>query len=407
MIDADALARVRALVAEPVLAGVLSVLNPAGEETRVVGGAVRNALLGIAVQDVDLGTTMVPEEVSRRAKAAGWQVVPTGIEHGTLTLVQAGCAFEVTTLREDIETDGRRAVVRFGQDFTHDAARRDFTINALSMGPDGVLHDYFGGAADLAARRVRFIGDADQRLSEDYLRGLRFFRFSAAYGSGQLDPAGFAAVLRHRQGFAQLSRERVRQEMLKLLMAERALPVIEQAETEGILSEILGFVLDVRAFTQALRFAGPVNVDLDAMARLVALAGPHAGDGAALWQGRLRLSNAEIKTLNRYAQAVACEAASPRLLRYRFGEQALPALVLRVAMGADPEHELPERLMEAHKPAPEFLITGADIVAAGVLPGPRVGQILAHIEADWIAAGLPADREAQRRFLEAAVDQQH
>lgn len=403
MIDTAALDRARALIAEPVLAGVLSVLNPAGEETRVVGGAVRNALLGAVVQDIDLATTLLPDEVSRRAKAAGWQVVPTGIEHGTLTLVQDGRSFEVTTLREDIETDGRRALVRFGRDFAHDAARRDFTINALSMGPDGALHDYCGGLADLAARRVRFIGDADQRLREDFLRGLRFLRFSAAYGDGKLDPAGFAAVLRHRQGFAQLSRERVRQEVHKLLMAEHALPVIEAAEAEGVLSEILGFPLDVRAFVQTLRFAGPANVDLDAMARLAALAGPHAGDEAALWQARLRLSNAEIKALNRYAQAVACEAASPRLLRYRFGDQALPALVLRAAMRVDPGQDLADSLAAARLPVPDFLMSGADILAAGVSPGPRVGKLLAETEQRWIEAGFPEGETAQKTILQTLL----
>ena len=404
MIDETAIARLRALTDAPVLAEVLAFLNGDGEETRLVGGAVRNALLGVPVEDVDLGTTMLPEIVSRRAKAGGWQVVPTGIEHGTVTLVKSGHHFEVTTLREDIETDGRRAVVRFGRDFVQDAARRDFTINALSMGPDGVIHDYFGGLGDLAARKVRFIGDAGQRLREDYLRGLRFLRFSAAYGAGKLDDAGFAAVLAHRAGFAQLSRERIRQEVLKLLVAEGALPVIEAAEAEGILSETLGFPLDVPAFARALGLARQAHVTLDAMARLAAIAGPHAGDDTALWQARLRLSNAEIKLLHRLDQALRMGEASARLLAYRFGEEAVPALILRAAGGAGPADGLAADLGEAGRPVPVFRLSGADILAAGIPAGPRVGRLLAAVEARWIAAGFP-EGEAQKSLLDAVLSE--
>lgn len=402
MIDAAAFRRAAALAAEPVLAGLLLVLNPEREETRIVGGAVRNALLDVPVQDVDLGTTLTPDRVTVLAKAAGWQVVPTGIEHGTVTLVRAGRSFEVTTLREDIETDGRRAVVRFGRDFSHDAARRDFTINALSLGQGGRIHDYFGGLDDLAARRVRFIGDAGQRLREDYLRGLRFFRFSAAYGHGALDEAGLAAVIRHREGFMQLSRERVRQEFLKLLIAEAALPVIEIAEASGILSAMLGFSLEIPVLGAALALSAREKQPLDAMARLAALAGAHAGDGAADWQARLRLSNAEIRTLHRlHAVRVAAEA-SPRLMAYRFGEEAVPGLLLRTAVGIDPVTGLSTRLAEAMA-LPIFRLSGADLVAAGIAPGPRIGQALAEVEARWIAAGFPADEAVQRALLAAVL----
>ncbi|HUN12248.1 MAG TPA: CCA tRNA nucleotidyltransferase, partial [Rhabdaerophilum sp.] len=214
----------------PAVQDILALLAGPGEETRIVGGALRNALLGLDAKDIDFVTTHLPDEVMRIGRESGWHAVPTGIDHGTVSLVREGQAFEVTTLREDIETDGRRATVRFGRDFEHDAARRDFTINALSMGRDGILHDYFGGAADLAARRVRFIGLPQQRLREDYLRGLRFLRFSAWYGEGRLDAEGFAAVKALRAGFARLSRERVRQEMLLLLKAPQVLPVLAAAE---------------------------------------------------------------------------------------------------------------------------------------------------------------------------------
>jgi len=180
-----------------------------GEEVRVVGGAVRNALLGVEVADIDLAAAAVPEVIAAKAEKAGLRVVPTGIEHGTLTLVFDDVHFEVTSLREDIETDGRRAKVRFGRDFEADALRRDFTVNALSVDAEGRLYDYTGGLKDLAERRIRFIGDPDKRIAEDFLRILRFFRFSAAYGAGPLDAAGFEACVALRAGLGALSRERI------------------------------------------------------------------------------------------------------------------------------------------------------------------------------------------------------
>ena len=208
------------------LARALEALNGDGEETRLVGGAVRDLALGASPGDFDLATTALPEVTTRRARKAGFQVVPTGVAHGTVTLVENGQAIEVTTLREDVETDGRRAVVRFGRDFEADALRRDFTINALSLGPDGLIHDYCGGLDDLAALRVGFIGDARQRIREDYLRILRFFRFSARFVEGPLDIDGLEASVAERGGLEILSRERVRAELLKLLAARRAVDVV-------------------------------------------------------------------------------------------------------------------------------------------------------------------------------------
>ena len=196
-------------------ARVLGLLNADGEEARVVGGAVRNALLGVPIVDIDVATTAVPNEVLRRAKAAGIKSVPTGIEHGTVTLVADGQPFEVTTLREDTETFGRKAKVAFGRDWVGDAHRRDFTINALSADLDGVVHDYVGGLADIAERRVRFIGDPKQRIEEDYLRILRFFRIHAAFGAGEVNREGYLACIGARAGLASLSAERVRMEIVK------------------------------------------------------------------------------------------------------------------------------------------------------------------------------------------------
>src|SRR5258706_6052079 len=223
-------------------ARVLELLSGNGEEARVVGGAVRNALLKIPTGDIDIATTALPAEVIRRAKAVGIKSVPTGIEHGTVTLVVDAQPFEVTTLREDTETFGRKAKVVFGRDWVRDAERRDFTINGLSVDVAGVVHDHVGGLDDIQARRVRFIGDAGQRIAEDYLRILRFFRIHAAYGAGEPDREGYLACIRARAGLATLSAERVRMEMLKLVVAEGAVLAVAAMADGGLLLPIFGSV---------------------------------------------------------------------------------------------------------------------------------------------------------------------
>src|SRR5215813_8539851 len=220
---------------------LLAVLDRDGEEARAVGGAVRNALLGVPVLEVDVATTAVPQEVVRRVTAAGFKAVPTGIEHGTVTVVVDKHPFEVTTLRKDVETYGRRAKVEFGRDWIADAERRDFTINALSATRDGSIYDYTGGLEDLDQRRVRFIGDPGKRIAEDYLRILRFFRFHAAYGTSEHpDAEGLAACIAGREGLDQLSRERVRMEMLKLVVAPHAVPTLIAMADSALLLRVLG-----------------------------------------------------------------------------------------------------------------------------------------------------------------------
>jgi poly(A) polymerase len=219
-------------------ARVLTLLNGHGEEARVVGGAVRNALLNIPIGDIDIATTALPTEVIRRAKAAGIKSVPTGIDHGTVTLVVDTHPFEITTLREDAETFGRKARVAFGRDWIVDAQRRDFTINGLSVDAAALVHDHVGGLADIAAKRVRFIGDPDQRISEDYLRILRFFRMHAAFGAGEPDRAGYLACIRGRAGLASLSAERVRMEMVKLVIADGAAGAVTAMSDGGLLLPI-------------------------------------------------------------------------------------------------------------------------------------------------------------------------
>src|SRR5215831_17489485 len=254
------------------LARILALLDCDGEEARVVGGAVRNALLREPLGDIDVATTALPQEVMRRVEAAGFKAVPTGLEHGTITVVAAGQPFEVTTLREDVETDGRHAKVAFGRDWRRDAERRDFTINALSAARDGTVYDYVGGLADIAARRVRFIGDAATRIAEDYLRILRFFRFHAAYGEGAPDPAGVAACIAGREGLEQLSRERVRMEVIKLLGARHPVPALAVMTEAGLLDQVLAGVPQLASFANMMKLEAALGLGADPVRRLGALA---------------------------------------------------------------------------------------------------------------------------------------
>src|ERR1700704_695182 len=273
-------------------ARVLAVLNSNGEEARVVGGAVRNALLKIPVGDIDIATTALPEEVIRRAKAAGIKSVPTGIAHGTVTLVADGHPFEVTTLREDTETFGRKARVAFGRDWARDAERRDFTINGLSVDAEGVVHDHVGGLDDILAKRVRFIGDPDRRIAEDYLRILRFFRIHAAFGAGEPDRAGYLACIRARAGLAGLSLERVRMEMMKLRVAEGAAGAITAMSDGGLLLPIFGGVAYIGPFAAMVSVERQLGLAPNPIRRLGALAVAVTEDARRLGT-RLRLTNAE------------------------------------------------------------------------------------------------------------------
>ena len=262
----------------------------------MVGGAVRNTLIGEPPGDVDVATTARPDEVIRRVEAAGFKAVPTGLEHGTITVVIESRPYEVTTLREDVETFGRKAKVAFGRDWKADAERRDFTINALSVSPDGTVHDYVGGLADIAARRVRFIGDAATRIAEDYLRILRFFRFHSAYGQGAFDPASLHACIAARAGLDRLSRERVRMELMKLLVTRHAVPALAVMSEAGLLGPVLGGVPQLASFANMIKVEAASGIAPDPARRLGALAVLVIEDAERLWQ-RLRLTNIEYERL--------------------------------------------------------------------------------------------------------------
>ncbi len=399
--------RIAALLARPSLSGLLDALNGEGEETRVVGGAVRDALLGEPIGDVDLATTALPEDTMRRGRLAGFKPVPTGIEHGTVTLVADGIACEVTTLREDVETDGRRATVRFGRDFVADARRRDFTVNALSLDRAGVVHDPCGGLVDLSVRRIRFIGDAATRIREDYLRILRFFRFHARYGAGSPDADGVRACIAGRGGLAGLSRERVRAELMKLLVAPGAAPALRAMAEAGLLMPMIGRVPHLARF-EAVTEGGGEGV-FPAF-RLAALAVGVREDALRLRE-ELRLSNDEFDRIERIALALEglsgrgspATLAQLRHLAHRLGQDAVAAgLVLLAGRGAEAAGRAQAMITELAR-TPTFQPTGRDVIALGVPAGPRVGQVLAAARRAWIEGDAPPDKAAQWRFLDEAL----
>ena len=412
-------AALAALLREPALAALLDALDGRGEETRVVGGAVRNLILGRPATDVDLVTTAMPDEVIRRAKEAGFGTVPTGLEHGTVTVLVDGRPFEVTTVREDIETDGRHAVVRFGRDFAADAARRDFTVNALSVGRDGQVHDTVGGLPDLATRRVRFIGDPARRIREDYLRILRLFRFHAEYGKGPLDREGLDASIRERGGLGLLSRERIRAEFLKLLAAPRADEVVGEMSDAGFLALVLAGVGELGRLARASRIADLGRVSdaaPDSLRRLAALAVAVPEDAKRLRE-RLRLSNGEAERLTAYARVVArlksgsapLDGGTVRRLAAEHGTAALADALAATTGEARPTFgtegaEAARRLLTGAEPAPAFPLRGADLVAEGVPVGPRIGEGLARARDAWLSAGCPTGPDAAARLLPVALE---
>jgi tRNA nucleotidyltransferase/poly(A) polymerase len=382
----------------PETRAVFDALSRDGAEARAVGGAVRNALLGLPVGEIDLATTALPEQVMALAEQAGLKPVPTGLDHGTVTVVADGVPFEVTTLRRDVETFGRHANVAFTNSWEEDAKRRDFTLNALYADRDGNVFDPLGGLADLLAGRVRFIGDAEARIKEDYLRILRFFRFHAYYGRDGLDAEGLRAAVKLRDGLARLSAERVGAELKRLLVAPGAAAAVEALYDYGLLTMLLGGVPLPDRFRRLAALEAALGLAPDAGLRLAALAVFVAEDVARLTT-RLRLSNAEQETLALAARlrpdARAPGEAEAKELLYRLAGTYRPyVLVSWAASGAAGgdaawrrAYTLPDRWQ-----APAFPLRGADLKPLG-LEGPEIGEALRRLEHDWIAAGFSPTRE--------------
>jgi poly(A) polymerase len=390
---------------------LLNVLDRDGEEARVIGGAVRNTLLGLPVHEFDVATTAPPEEVARRAEAAGFKAVPTGIEHGTITVVVGRHPFEVTTLRRDVETDGRHAKVEFGRDWRGDAHRRDFTINAFSVTRDGALYDYVGGLADLDARRVRFIGDPHERIREDYLRILRFFRFHAAYGHNRPDAEGLAACIAARDGLDALSRERVRMELMKLLVAPRAAPTLVVMADAGLLLRALRGVPYLAAFARMAEIEAAIGEAPDAVRRLGALGVAIVEDAERLWQ-KLRLTNAEhtrLSAMGEYWPRMSPDAGeqTARALLYRLEPQAYSDSALlawaRSQAAADAAAWRAFATLPQRWTAPVFPIKAGDFIGRGIAPGPALGAALRAAEEAWIVADFPQTQSALDAIAVAAM----
>lgn len=377
-------------------------LDGNGEELRIVGGAVRNHFMGKPVGEIDLATTALPDVIIKRAQAAGLKCVPTGIDHGTVTVIVDHTPFEITALREDVETDGRRAKVLFGRDFEKDALRRDFTFNALSVTADGTVHDYAQGMKDIEARHVRFIGDPATRIREDYLRILRYFRFHAAFAEGAADKEALAAISANRAGLDGLSRERVRAELVKLLETPQA------AETLALMSG-LGLIMPLIGGVSCVTRLAAMPGDAEAILKVAALAVLKREDAARL-QNVLRLSNAEMQRLLRFAQAsdalhgaTVPDAQRLRELLLHFGRQAtLDACIIAQAQARDASWRAAIRFA-SDLPEPKLPLSGTDLIARGMAPGKAVGEALAEIEKSWITAGFPENTQAIDALVTAVL----
>lgn len=358
-------------------------LTDAGYQALFVGGCVRNALFGVEVNDIDISTDALPETVIELAARAGLHAIPTGIDHGTITVVADHIPHEITTFRKDVETDGRRAVVAFSKRAEDDAHRRDFTMNALYACPDGAIVDPLGGMADLKARRVRFIDDADLRIREDYLRILRYFRFHAWYGDEAegMDPEALAAIAANVEGIESLSRERLGAEMLKLLASPDPAPAVAAMRQTGALSAVIAGA-DDRALAPLVHLEGEVNAAPDPLRRLAALGGEDVSE-------RLRLSRKQSQSLDRLCDHVG-SAETAAELGYRLGfDMALSVLLLRSALLEMP---LPPNALQNIREGvgAVFPLKPADLMPE--FQGPALGAELKRREAGWIASGFTLDR---------------
>lgn len=379
----------------PGLAALCAALGAGEGQTRFVGGSVRDTLLGIDVRDIDLATRLPPADVLARLRDAGIRAVPTGLAHGTITAVLADGPVEVTTLRRDVSTDGRHATIAFTDDWREDAARRDFTINALYADPaSGALFDYFGGLDDLEARKVRFIGDPFTRIAEDHLRILRFFRFLARFGT-DADPGGLAACTARANDLMALSRERIADELLKLLVAPRAAEVVALMLAHGIFAPVLPEIGDAGRLAKVCEIEAAAALTPNAVRRLAALLPDDPALGDAIG-GRLRLSNAQRKRL---AAALDPAIEPPRALGYRLG---IDGAADRLAVHLDAAAALPALAMIAGWTPPRLPLSGGVLVGRGISKGPDVARTLRAIEAQWIAEDFPG-AERLAAITDAAV----
>lgn len=359
-------------------------------DARFVGGAVRDTLLGLPVSDIDVATRHVPDEVVERLRDAGIKPIPTGIDHGTITAITKDGPVEVTTLRRDVETDGRRAEIAFTDDWREDAARRDFTMNALYADTrTGEVFDYFDGIADLKAGRVRFIGDPFARIAEDHLRILRFFRFLARFGD-IADPEGLDACITRANDLMALSRERIADELLKLIVARDAVRVLRLMVSNGVLLPVLPEI-DADGIDRLARLVeaeAAMKVAPDPIRRLAAL-GPQQPTAAAAVAARLKLSNAHKK---RIGTGIGTVDASPRALAFAIGREGA---IDRLLMASHPGDRMAESIAAIRDwEIPALPVSGGQIVARGVVAGPDVATLLGRVREQWVAEDFPGPKRA-------------
>jgi poly(A) polymerase len=380
-------------------------------EARFVGGVVRNSLMGREVSDIDIATPLTPDEVTKRLEAVKLKAVPTGVEHGTVTAISNGRPYEVTTLRRDVSTDGRRAVVAFTTDWAEDAQRRDFTMNALYADATGEVFDTVGGVADLKAGRVRFVGDPVTRIREDFLRILRLFRFHAWYGKGEIDKPALQACAAEKAGLRQLSGERIAKEMLKLLAAEDPVPVLRSMAATGILSEVLPGELNIVRLERLVAIDGTNFFQPDAILRLAALL-PDRAAGAHEIADRWKLSNADRDRLadiagNTDKIVSYLSIKEVRKLLYKLGTARFKDRVsLKWAEDPKETNFVQWRALLAMADAwqrPKFPLDGGNVMAAGVPQGPLIGKILAEVEEWWIDSDFIDDEFSLAERLKAVV----
>jgi poly(A) polymerase len=372
---------------DPKLQKLFAAIAAAGGEARVAGGAVRNVLLKVPVTEVDLACDLSPEKVTAACEGAGFKVVPTGIDHGTVTVVVDHHPFEVTTLRHDIATDGRRAKVQYTDDWQADALRRDFTVNAMYCDAKGRITDFTDGYADLLRNRIRFVGSPGKRIEEDYLRILRFFRFHACFGRGRPDKAGLAACVRHAKGIAGLSAERLRQEMMKLVVAPGAMATLKVMAKSGILKRVIAHGEDWNILSR---------LPADPLLRLFAL----SSEPATL-KDRLRLSNAEASRIEALMfdmpPTPVLRPREQRIILYQLGSGKWRDLVTMAwarsrAPLDDPSWKRLLRLPDRW-PVPKLPVTGSDLIGHGMAQGPELGQSLRRIEDWWMASDFKLGRD--------------
>lgn len=397
---------------EPATRRLLAALQRAGIAARFVGGCVRDTLLGLEIGDVDIATPALPDAVIAALQTARIKTVPTGIAHGTVTAVVGSPGpsrhYEITTLRRDVETDGRHAKVAFDADWSEDAGRRDFTINAIYLEPDGTIHDPVGGIVDLQARRVRFVGDPKQRIAEDILRLLRYYRFEARFGTGRGDEAARAACREAARLLPNLSAERIAHELLRLLAVTDPVPAIRMMREDGVLAVTLP---EARRLDRLERLVA-VELEPDALRRLAALIDVDAAGAVAVAE-RLRLSNAQRDRLAGLAPPWPVDADADtrgqRRAIYDLGRERYRDLVLLQSTEERVELGRRQELLDlaASWSPPAFPLAGRDATALGIPPGPEIGRLLAEVHSWWEEGDFAADRAACLKQMQALSIERH